>query len=249
MTTGTAWKTVTPEAPGWCRRRSLGWLQRLASARGLVLDRPASSGHPRCRERATCALDPGRCEPPDGRWDRSNEPGYGPTSRVIRNSRADRIREGKKRLCCVTTRAACPLDSDQAERRIWRAGDACARLGRAGLCLGRPGDDWPAAGRPASGGPRAGTRDPGSNADSSNAAGTCTRTLCAGRSACAVGELWPENGAFPYTGACPKEARSPKGKPGENALTFSSGAIKTRTRLLLVSLRPSQGTRQRIRRR
>jgi hypothetical protein len=64
---------------------------------------PASSGHPRCRERATCALDPGRCEPPDGRWDRSNELGYGPTSRVIRNSRADRIREGKKRLCCVTT--------------------------------------------------------------------------------------------------------------------------------------------------
>ena len=66
--------------------------------------RPASSGHPRCRERATCALDPGHCEPPDGSWDHSNEPGCGPTSRVIRNSRADRIGEGKKRLCCVTTR-------------------------------------------------------------------------------------------------------------------------------------------------
>ena len=66
--------------------------------------RPASSGHPRCRERATCVLDPGRYEPPDGRWGHSNEPGCGPTSRVIRNSRADRIREGKKRLCCVTTR-------------------------------------------------------------------------------------------------------------------------------------------------
>jgi len=66
--------------------------------------RPASSGHPTCRERATCAPDPGRCEPPDGRWGHSNEPGYGPTSRVIRSSRADRIREGKKRLCCVTTR-------------------------------------------------------------------------------------------------------------------------------------------------
>ena len=66
--------------------------------------RPASSGHPRCREKATCALDPGRCEPPDGSWDHSNEPGCGSTSRVIRNSRADRIREGKKRLCCVTTR-------------------------------------------------------------------------------------------------------------------------------------------------
>jgi hypothetical protein len=66
--------------------------------------RPASSGHPRCHERATCARDPGRYESPGGRWGRSSEPGYGPTSLVIRNSRADRIREGKKRLCCVTTR-------------------------------------------------------------------------------------------------------------------------------------------------
>jgi hypothetical protein len=64
----------------------------------------ASSDDPRCRERATCALDPGRCEPPDGSWDHSNELGYGPTSRAIRNSRDDRITEGKKRLCCVTTR-------------------------------------------------------------------------------------------------------------------------------------------------
>jgi hypothetical protein len=70
---------------------------------------PASSGHPRCRERATCAPDLGHCESPDGRWGHSNEPGYGPTSRVIRNSRADRIREGKKRLCCVTTRRRCVL--------------------------------------------------------------------------------------------------------------------------------------------
>jgi hypothetical protein len=66
--------------------------------------RPASSGHPSCCERATCALDPGRYESPDGRWGHSNELGYGPTSRVIRNSRADRREEGKKRLCCVTTR-------------------------------------------------------------------------------------------------------------------------------------------------
>jgi hypothetical protein len=70
----------------------------------LGTHRPASSGHPRCRERATCARDPERCESPDGRWGHSNEPGYGPTSRVIRNSRVDRIREEKKRLCCVTTR-------------------------------------------------------------------------------------------------------------------------------------------------
>jgi hypothetical protein len=215
----------------------------------LGTDGPASSGHPRCRERATCALDPGRCEPPDGSWDHSNEPGCGPTSRVIRNSRADRIREGEKKVVLRDHAVACPLDSEQPGRQTWRAGGACARLGRAGLYLGRSGDDWPAAGRPASGGPRAGTRDPGSNAGSSTAAGTCTHTLCAGRFAGAVGALWPENGAFPYTDARPKEVRSPEGKPGENALTFSSGAIKTRTRRLLVSLRFSQGTRQRIRRR
>ena len=209
----------------------------------------ASSGHPRCRERATCVLDPGHCEPPDGRWGHSSEPGCGPTSRVIRNSRADRITEGKKRFCCVTTRRRVLWILTSLGDETWRAGGAYARPGRAGLCLERPGDDWPAAAPPASGGPRAGIRDPGSNADSSTAAGTCAHTLCAGRFAGAVGALWPENGAFPYTGARPKEVRSPEGKPGENALTFSSGAIKTRTRRLLVSLRSSQGTRQRIRRR
>ena len=65
---------------------------------------PASYGHPRCRERATCVPDPGHCEPPDGRRGRSSVPGCGASSRGIRGSRADRIREGKKRLCCVTTR-------------------------------------------------------------------------------------------------------------------------------------------------
>jgi hypothetical protein len=142
---------------------------------------------------------------------------------------------------------ACPLDSEQPGRWTWHAGGAHARLGRAGLCLVRPGDDGPAAERPASGGPRAGTRDPGSNAGSSNAAGTCTRTLCAGTFAGVVGALWPENGAFPYTDVRPKEVHSPEGKPGENALTFSPGANKTRTRRLLVSLRFSKRTRQRIR--
>ena len=207
---------------------------------------PVSCVHPKSREIATCVPGPGRCESPDGRWGHSNEPGYGPTSRVIRNSRADRIREGEKKVVLRDHAVACPLDSDQPGGRTWRAGGAYARLGRAGLCLGRPGADWPGAGRPASGGPRAGTRDPGSNAGSSTAAGTCTRTLCAGRFAGAVGALWPKNGAFPYTGARPKEAQSPEGKPGENALTFSSGAIKMRTRRLLVNLRFSQGTRQRI---
>ena len=66
--------------------------------------RPASCGHPRCRERATCVPDPGHCEPPDGRRGSSSVPGCGPSSRGVRGSPADRIREAKKSFCCVTTR-------------------------------------------------------------------------------------------------------------------------------------------------
>ena len=57
---------------------------------------PASSGHPRCRERATCVHDPGHCEPPDGRRGSSSVPGCGARSRAVRGSPADRRREGKK---------------------------------------------------------------------------------------------------------------------------------------------------------
>jgi len=65
---------------------------------------PASSGHPRCRERATCVHGLGRCEPPADRRDRNIVPGCGASSWGIHGSLADRIREGKKRFCCVTTR-------------------------------------------------------------------------------------------------------------------------------------------------
>jgi hypothetical protein len=73
---------------------------------GARLDtrRPASYGHPMCREKATCVPGPGHCEPPDGRRGSNSVPGFGPSSRGRRSSRADRIGEGKKRLCCVTTR-------------------------------------------------------------------------------------------------------------------------------------------------
>jgi len=46
----------------------------------------------------------GRCEPPDDRRGNSSVPGCGPRSRAVRGSLADRIREGKKSFCCVTTR-------------------------------------------------------------------------------------------------------------------------------------------------
>jgi hypothetical protein len=73
---------------------------------GTLLDthRRASFGHPRCREIATCVHDPGPCEPPVGRPRNSSEPGYEGRSQAVRGSLADRIREGEKRLCCVTTR-------------------------------------------------------------------------------------------------------------------------------------------------
>ena len=56
--------------------------------------------------------------------------------------------------------------------------------------------------------------------------GTCARTLCAGSFASAVGALWPNDRAFSYPGRCPREVLAPKGKPGGNVSTFSSGAIK-----------------------
>jgi hypothetical protein len=77
-----------------------------ATGAGTLLDtrRPASSDHPRCRESATYVHDPGHCEPPDGRRRNSNVPGCEGRSQAVRDSPADRIREGEKRCCCVTTR-------------------------------------------------------------------------------------------------------------------------------------------------
>jgi hypothetical protein len=85
------------------------WCQCCVAARGgvaarLGTHRPVSCGHPRCHERTTCVLDPGPPERPDGRWDSSSAPGFGPSSQENRSSRADRIREAKKSFCSVTTR-------------------------------------------------------------------------------------------------------------------------------------------------
>jgi hypothetical protein len=66
--------------------------------------RPASYGRPMCRERATCVPDRGPRELPDGRRGSSSVPDFGPNSPGSCSIRADRIWEGKKRLCCVTTR-------------------------------------------------------------------------------------------------------------------------------------------------
>ena len=73
---------------------------------GTMLDtrRPASFDHPRCRESATYVHDPGHCEPPADRRRNRSVPGCEVRSHAVRSSPADRIREGEKRFCCVTTR-------------------------------------------------------------------------------------------------------------------------------------------------
>ena len=77
---------------------------RIAAGEQLHTRRPAWYGPPRCCETATCVPDRERCGPPDGRRSRSSAQGYESRSRGVRDSRADRRREGKKTFCCVTTR-------------------------------------------------------------------------------------------------------------------------------------------------
>ena len=114
----------------------LGWECGLAANHGAGVRFGtlwlASYGHPRCRENATCVPGPGHCEVPDGRRDRNSVPGCGWSPRGIRGSLADRIREGKKRFCCVTTR--------RCNRWVHNGlGRGFGALAARALCLGMPG--------------------------------------------------------------------------------------------------------------
>ena len=82
----------------YCRAARSGDSARLDTRR------PASYGHPRCRETAIYVPDPARCERPDGRQSNSNVPDCGCTLWVAHGIPADRIEGGKKSFCCVTTR-------------------------------------------------------------------------------------------------------------------------------------------------
>jgi hypothetical protein len=90
---------------------------------------PASSGHPKCREKATCVHDPGHYERLAGRQGSSSVPRCASSSRGVRGSPAVCITEEKKKSCCVTTR----------RRNFWALSDLWCGLGplavRA-LCLG-----------------------------------------------------------------------------------------------------------------
>ena len=103
------------------------------------------------------------------------------------------------------------------------ADGAHVRSRRAGLWPHRPAVVWPAASPPANAAPTAGIRDLGSNADSNAEVGTCLHSLCAGRLASAV----VGNDRLAYHDDGPRD-HVPKGQPGVNALTFSSGAYRNR---------------------
>ena len=124
-------------------------------------------------------------------------PGCGASSRGVRGSPADRITEGKKSFCCVTTRRRKFWVLNGLRRGLRSLAARFLRLGVLGFdvgvlaMFGLPPRRLPAADL------AAGIPDPGSSAGSNTAAGTCARTLCAGRSAGAAGALWPDGGAFP----------------------------------------------------
>ena len=229
-----------------------GWRNCPAAATGADalsgIRRPASYGHPRCRERATCVPGPGRCEPPDGKRDSSSVLDSGARSRAAHGNPADRTREGKKTFCCVTTR----------RRNFWmfnRLGRSLGPLTALALCLGVPGFGvsllamfgLPLCRLPA--------------ADLPPAFRLLTVAL--------VPAPWLVLAPAPFSKAGPRtrSARSgrravfflnvegahgrlslPREKLEEDGDTSSSSAIKTRTRRLLASLQPSQRTRQRTKR-
>jgi hypothetical protein len=143
---------------------------------------------------------------------------------------------------------AQPLDCQRPETRAWHAGGALSQPGHGGPSRPHPHDVWLVAARLASGGPAAGIPGSGSSVGSNTAADRRVRIPCAGRREGAAGALWSDGGTFPYRRRRPREVPSPKGKLGENAPTFSPGAINTNL-TLRASLRQAAGTRQRTRRR
>ena len=76
----------------------------IAAGASFCIQRSVSCDRPTCRGRATCVLDPARCERPDGRRGNSSAPDYGATPWELRSNPADHRLEEKKFFCRVTTR-------------------------------------------------------------------------------------------------------------------------------------------------
>jgi hypothetical protein len=152
-----------------------------------------------------------------------NVPRCGPTSQPAHGTPAGRTGELAKKFLL---RDHAPPQSQAASALVAKKGCADGvgvRPRHAVIWRPRPGAAWPAASPPANAAPTAGIRDLGSNADSNAEVGTCVHSLCAGRLASAV----VGNGSLAYHDDGPRE-HVPKGQPGANALTFSSGAYRNR---------------------
>jgi hypothetical protein len=121
--------------------------------------------------------------------------------------------------------AAKEAHADGAHLRRRRADGAPVRPRRARVGPLLPDDAWLAAAPPASAAADADTRHLGSSAGSNAAARTGAHTPCANKSAAAVDAVCDNGLVLAYAGNSPRELRSPKGQPGENALTFSLGAF------------------------
>ena len=177
-----------------------------------------------CHAVATCVRDPARGEPPGGSRRSSNEPGCGPTSGAVHSTPAGRSKVSATKLLLRDHARPQLQESEVVGSKMWHAHGARVPPRHAGLGPLRPGVVGLDAGPLASGVARADIRDPGRNAGSNAAVGTFVHSLCAGKCAHAVVGDWCGGGAWDYHDGNPREGRSPKGQPGGNALSFSSGA-------------------------
>jgi hypothetical protein len=211
----------------------------------------ASSGHPKCRERATYVRGPGHCERLAGRPGSSNVPSCGARLRGVRGSPAGCITEGKKSFCCVrcVTMRRCKFMS------LIRLGRGLGLLPARALRSGVLGFDvvilatcsLPLCRQPA--------------ADFSQAFRVLAVSLVP------APRLVLASAIFVQTGACARAALSglgtalyfnvvvahgrfdlPTASPGRMCHHSPRALSKRQQKRLLTSLRPSEGTRQRPRR-
>jgi hypothetical protein len=100
---------ITLEVAGVVLAQGCGHGEELGAGARIHTRYHACSGHPKCRERATCVHDLGHCEQLAGRHGSSSVPGCGANSPGVRGSPAGYITEVKKTFCCVT----------MPRRKIW----------------------------------------------------------------------------------------------------------------------------------
>ena len=196
----------------------------------------ASCAHPRCRESATCVHGLEHYERPGDTRRSSSAPGYGPRSRGVRDILADRITEEKKSFSRVTTRRR-NLGPWSRLRREPRPLPICAlSLGMPGSrgsvppMLGLPPGCLPAMNLPQTFGILTVTLVPTPRlvlaATTFAQAGSRARSARSGQTAAFSLNVAGAHGRYSL----------PREKLGENAVTFSPSAIKTRIRRSIASL-------------